>query len=112
MMMIAIGVMHDIGLALRANPLEWMGLLALTAALSYGAIVVTVVVFWRFGKDEAIAVGLCAGIKNMAVMVAAVLGNVDPRVALVVITAQFPIFLSPFLMRPLFARLHAIGARA
>ena len=61
-------------------------------------------------RDEAFAAGLCASIKNMAVMVAAVLGTVDPRIALVVITAQFPIFLAPLLLRPLFVRLRERGA--
>ena len=79
--------------------------LKLTALVSYGSLLLTIAVFWPAGRDEACAAGLCASTKNMAVMVAAVLGTVDPRISLVVITAQFPIFLSPLLMRPLFAYL-------
>jgi BASS family bile acid:Na+ symporter len=104
-LMIAIGVMHDIGIAFRTEPWSWLGILALTALVSYGSLLLTIAVFWPAGRDEACAAGLCASTKNMAVMVAAVLGTVDPRISLVVITAQFPIFLSPLLMRPLFAYL-------
>jgi predicted Na+-dependent transporter len=102
---IGIGVMHDIGLALRSDPLDWLGIFALTFALNICSLVLAVAAFWAMGRDEAFAAGLCASVKNMAVMVAAVLGTVDPRIALVVITAQLPIFFAPVIMRPLFARL-------
>ncbi len=108
--LIGIGVMHDIGIAFRSDALSWLGILALTALLSLVSLLVTIAVFWPAGRDEAFAAALCASIKNMAVMVAAVLGTVDPRISLVVITAQFPIFLSPLVMRPLFSRLRASGA--
>ena len=107
-LMIAIGVMHEIGIAFRTEPWSWLGILALTALVSYGSLILTIAVFWPAGRDEACAAGLCASTKNMAVMVAAVLGTVDPRISLVVITAQFPIFLSPLLMRPLFAHLRRL----
>lgn len=111
-MMIAIGVMHDIGLAFWSGPLAWLGILALTALVSYGSLLLTIAVFWPVGRAEACAAGLCSSVKNMAVMVAAVLGTVDPRISLVVITAQFPIFLSPLLMRPLFSRLRLAVSHA
>ncbi|QIE57257.1 hypothetical protein G5B40_18505 [Pikeienuella piscinae] len=107
--LISIGVMHDIGIALRADPASWFGIFALTAAVSAGSLLLGVAAFWRTGRDEAFAAGLCACVKNMAVMVAAVLGAVEPRIALVVITAQLPIYFAPLLMRPLFARLRRFG---
>lgn len=110
-MLIGIGVMHDIGLAFRSAPELLLGILTLTALVSYGSLLITMAMFWPIGRDEAFAVGLCGSIKNMAVMVAAVLGTVDPRISLVVITAQFPIFLSPLFMRPLFARLRGFETR-
>lgn len=108
--LIAIGVMHDIGIAFRSDALSWLGILTLTAVLSFASLLVTISAFWPAGRDEAFAAALCASIKNMAVMVAAVLGTVDPRISLVVITAQFPIFLSPLIMRPLFSRLRQAGS--
>ena len=82
---IGVGVMHDIGLALRLATVEWLGIFVLTTLLNVGSLVLGVLVFWSFGRGEAFAAGLCASIKNMAVMVAAVLGTVDPRIALVVV---------------------------
>jgi BASS family bile acid:Na+ symporter len=108
---IAIGVMYDIGLVFRSDPALLISLLMLTALVSYGSLLLTIATFWSVGTDEALAVGLCGSIKNMAVMVAAVLGTVDPRISIVVIIAQFPIFLSPLLMRPLFEYLRHTGAR-
>jgi BASS family bile acid:Na+ symporter len=105
-----VGVMHDIGLALRADPLGWTGIFAATWAVSLASCALTVALFWRAGRDRALAAGLTAASKNMAVMVAAVLGAVEARIALVVITAQLPIFLAPLLLKPLFARLGAAGA--
>lgn len=109
--LIAIGVMHDIGIALRATPGEWFVILLLTAVVSLSSLALALVAFWPAGRDEAIAAALCASVKNMALMVAAVLGTVDPRISLVVITAQFPIFLMPLLMRPLFRKLGNAGGR-
>lgn len=102
---IGVGVMHDIGLALRADPLQWLLILGAAALVSWASLGLAVAAFWPLGRDEALTAGLCAAIKNMAVMVAAVLGTVEPRISLVVITAQLPIFFAPLIMRPLFRRL-------
>ena len=109
---IAIGVMHEIGIAFRDSPIAWLLLLALTTIQAMISLLLVVTVFRTFGREEAIAAGLCASVKNMALMVAAVLGTVDPRIALVVITAQLPIFLAPLVMRPIFARLRTAGGRS
>jgi BASS family bile acid:Na+ symporter len=103
--LIGVGVMHDVGLALRAAPLEWLGIFAATWALSMLSCAAAWALFRPAGPDRAMAAGLSAAVKNMAVMVAAVLGAVDPKVSLVVITAQMPIFLSPLILKPVFARL-------
>ncbi|RMH50248.1 MAG: hypothetical protein D6686_06565 [Alphaproteobacteria bacterium] len=108
-LVIALGVMHDIGLALRADPAAWLGILALTWTLSLGALAAALALFRTAGRDAAFAAGLCASVKNMAVMVAAVMGAVEPAIALVVITAQLPIYFAPLVMRPLFARLGGAG---
>lgn len=100
--LIAIGVMHEIGAAFRTETAGLLGILALTTLLAVASLAIAILLLWPAGRDEALAAGLAASIKNMAVMVAAVLGTVEPRIALVVITAQFPIYFAPLLMRPLF----------
>ncbi|MEM8742020.1 MAG: hypothetical protein AAGE13_11075 [Pseudomonadota bacterium] len=109
MVVIGIGVMHDIGQASRADPIAWAGIFLATWALGLASLGLGVALFWPAGRDLAFAAGLCASIKNMAVMVAAVLDTVDPRIALVIVTAQLPIFVAPLVMRPLFAQLRRVG---
>ena len=103
--LIGIGVMHEVGLALRTAPAEWGVIFAATWALGLVTCFVSVALFWHAGRDRALAAGLAGAVKNMAIMVAAVLGTVDPRIALVVITAQLPIYLAPLILRPAFAAL-------
>ena len=62
----------------------------------------SIAIFWLMGKEEAFAVGLLSSVKNMAIMVAAVIDVVEPMIALVVICAQLPIFFSPLVMRMIF----------
>ncbi len=103
--LIAIGVMHDIGIVMRANPFQLIFILSLAALVSYGSLALSICGFWILGKDEAFSVGLLSSVKNMAVMVAAVVNVVEPEIALVVICAQFPIFFTPLIMRPSFGYL-------
>lgn len=103
--LIGVGVMHDVGLALRADPGGWAVIFAATWALSLPSCALAVALFWPAGRDRALAAGLAAAVKNMAVMVAAVLGAVEDRIALVVVTAQLPIYVAPLILRPAFARL-------
>ncbi|MEM6439750.1 MAG: hypothetical protein AAF763_08680, partial [Pseudomonadota bacterium] len=103
--LIGIGVMHEVGLALRSDPAEWALIFASTWALGLLTCFGTVALFWHAGRDRALAAGLAGAVKNMAIMVVAVLGTVDARIALVVITAQMPIYLAPLILRPAFAAL-------
>jgi predicted Na+-dependent transporter len=100
--LIAIGVMHEIGLVMRSDPFILALVMLLASVISYGSLGLSVAAFWGAGTDKAFAVGLLSCVKNMAIMVAAVIDVVDPMIALVVICAQVPIFLSPLIMRSIF----------
>ena len=99
---IAIGVMHEIGLAMRSHTFNLLLIVFLAAIISYGSLGLSIAIFWLMGKEEAFAVGLLSSVKNMAIMVAAVIDVVEPMIALVVICAQLPIFFSPLVMRMIF----------
>ncbi|MEO0683130.1 MAG: hypothetical protein AAF192_22310, partial [Pseudomonadota bacterium] len=103
--LIGIGVMHEVGLALRSDLAAWLTIFLATWALGLATCFAAVALFWRAGRDRALAAGLCGAVKNMAIMVAATLGAVEPRIALVVITAQLPIYTAPLILRPAFAAL-------
>jgi BASS family bile acid:Na+ symporter len=102
---IGIGVMDDINLALRADPMGWLGIFLASWAVLLVSCTLVGVAFWRTGRDRALAAAVAGGFRNMALMVAAVSGTVAPEVLLVVITAQLPLYFSPLLLRPIFARL-------
>ncbi len=99
---IAIGVMHEIGLAMRSHTFNLLLIIFLAAIISYGSLGLSIAIFWLMGKEEAFAIGLLSSVKNMAIMVAAVIDVVEPMIALVVICAQLPIFFSPLVMRMIF----------
>ena len=112
-LVIGVGVMHEIGQALRADPALGFAVFGATWALSVLSCGVAVGAFWWAGRDFALAVGVVAAVKNIALMVAAVAQVAEPDILLVVMTAQLPIFLMPLVMRSIFGRiLHAKQAKA
>ena len=108
-LVIGVGVMHEIGAALRADPVRAAALFGATWALSILSCAAGALAFWRAGRDFALAVGTVAAVKNVALMVAAIAPAAEPRVLLVVMTAQLPIFFAPLVLRPVFARLGRIA---
>lgn len=108
--LIGAGAMAEVNAALWATPLTWIGVLVATFAFSLASFAVATQVFRAGGRDEALAAGLAASVKNVAVMVAAAFGAVDGRVIAVVMTAQIPVLLAPLVLRPVLARLGLAAA--
>lgn len=99
------GVMDGLSGRLTADP-AWVAA-ALTAAFlaDYGLNAATTLALWPLGTRPAATAGLMAGNRNMALFLAVLPAGADPRVALFFGLCQFPLFLSPFLLRPLYRRL-------
>ncbi|MDT7950883.1 MAG: hypothetical protein RQ966_05195 [Acetobacteraceae bacterium] len=99
------GVMDGLQARLAADP-EWV-VIALSAAFlaDYGLNVLTTLALWPLGRVPAASAGLMAGNRNMALFLAVLPSSGDPRVPLFFALCQFPLFLSPFLLRPLYRRL-------
>lgn len=102
---IGIGVMDDINIALRADPAGWVAIFLATWAVMLSSCLLVGLAFWHTGRDLALAAAVTGGFRNMALMVAAVSGTVAPEVVLVIVTAQLPLYFTPLLLRPAFARL-------
>ena len=83
-------------------------------AASYGLNAVTTLAFARWGVREAASAGLMAGNRNVALFLAVLPASTDPRITLFFGLYQFPLFLSPFLLRPAYRLLAArpAGARS
>lgn len=99
------GVMDGMLARLVAEPAWMIGGLALAFAGNFGMNVATALVFLPAGRRLALAGGLLAGNRNMALYLAVLPAATDERILLFFALCQFPLFLSPFLLRPVYGRL-------
>ncbi|MBV9735038.1 MAG: hypothetical protein JO209_03940, partial [Acidisphaera sp.] len=99
------GVMDGMLARLIADP-RWVAAAMLAAfAVDFGLNFFSAAAFAWMGKRAAASVGLMSGNRNMALYLAVLPAAADPRVALFFAICQFPLFLSPFLLRPVYRRL-------
>jgi len=57
------------------------------------------------GRRDALTVGFLAGTRNMGLLLAVLPATVDPALFLYIATAQFPIYIMPTLLRPIYRHL-------
>jgi BASS family bile acid:Na+ symporter len=101
------GVMDGMLAKLIAEPAWVAAGLALAFAGNAGLNIATALAFLPAGRRVALAGGLLSGNRNMALYLAVLPAARDERILLFFALCQFPLFLSPFLLRPLYARLGA-----
>src|SRR5438105_8723453 len=100
----AVALMDGVLVAILAEPLKVLGLTALSFGLSLGLAGLTALVFARLGAGRALALGLAAGNRNMALLLAAAGTAVPDLTWLYFAVAQFPIYLMPAMLKPLARR--------
>jgi BASS family bile acid:Na+ symporter len=100
-------VMENIAARFLAAPLEVIALAALAFAVSIAVLGLTTLLFARAGRERALVLGLMASQRNMGLMLAATGGKLPDLVWLYFGLCQFPIYLSPQLLKPLVRRLAA-----
>lgn len=103
------GVMDGVLARLLAEPSFVLGGVALAFAGSFGLNAATAMAFAPSGRRAALSAGLLSGNRNMALYLAVLPAATDARVLLFFALCQFPLFLSPFLLRPVYG---ALGTRA
>ncbi|WP_240790050.1 hypothetical protein [Roseomonas sp. HF4] len=101
------GVMDGMLAKLLAEPAWVVGGLALAFAGNLGLNLVTALAFLPAGRRVALAGGLLSGNRNMALYLAVLPAATDDRILLFFALCQFPLFLSPFLLRPVYARVRS-----
>jgi BASS family bile acid:Na+ symporter len=101
----AFGVMDGVQARLLADPLWVLGGVALAMAGNLGLNALTAAVLWPLGRNLALSAGMLAGNRNQALFLAVLPAAADPGVLLFFALGQVPMFLSPFLLRPVYARL-------
>jgi hypothetical protein len=100
------------GFVLRRAPLQVAGLALLAFVMFFGLLGLTMRVFRRLGPERALALGLMVSQRNMGLMVAATDGVLPGLTWLYFALSQFPIYLSPQLLKPIAWRLTARGRSA
>jgi len=100
-----IGVMDGILASAIARPGFVATATLLAFLVNYGLNALTVLVFLPYGRRVALATGLMSGNRNMALYLAVMPADSDPALLMFFALCQFPLFLSPFLLRPVYRRL-------
>lgn len=90
-----------------AQPLRMLLLTALAFAVFFALLGGTMLIFRRIGTDRALALGLMVSQRNMGLMLAATDGVLPGTTWLYFALSQFPIYLSPQLLKPLARRVLA-----
>jgi len=78
--------------------------LALAFAANFGLNAATALVFAPTGQKLALTAGLLGGNRNMALFLAVLPAATDQRILLFFALGQFPLFLTPFLLLPIYRR--------
>jgi BASS family bile acid:Na+ symporter len=105
LVMYGIGVMDGMQAKLLSEPAWVAAGLALAFAGNFGLNAATALAFLPAGRRVALAAGLLSGNRNMALYLAVLPAATDSRILLFFALCQFPLFLSPFLLRPIYDRL-------
>jgi BASS family bile acid:Na+ symporter len=87
-------------------------LTAFAFAVFFALLGITMLIFRGLGSERALALGLMVCQRNMGLMVAATDGVLPGLTWLYFALSQFPIYLSPQLLKPIVQKLHAQKAAA
>jgi predicted Na+-dependent transporter len=98
-------VMGSVAADLWSNPLQVAALALLAFAIFFALVGATMLVFRRLGGERALALGLLVSQRNMGLMVAATDGALPGATWLYFAMSQFPIYLSPQLLKPVVGRM-------
>jgi predicted Na+-dependent transporter len=97
-------VMGSVAGSFWADPLKVLGIALLAFAIFFALLGATMLVFRRLGRERALALGLLVSQRNMGLMVAATDGVLPGLTWLYFALSQFPIYLSPQLLKPMVGR--------
>jgi hypothetical protein len=84
-----------------ASPLKVTAILLFAFALFFAMLGLTVLIFRRLGRRRALALGLAVAQRNMGLMLAATAGVLPATTWLYFALSQFPIYVTPQLLRPI-----------
>jgi hypothetical protein len=98
-------VMGAVAGSFLADPVKMIELALFAFAVFFALLGVTTLIFCRIGQERALALGLMVSQRNMGLMLAATDGALPGLTWLYFALCQFPIYLSPQLLRPILRKL-------
>ncbi len=105
MLVFVTAVMGSVAGSFLADPWKMIGLTLLAFAVFFALLGLTTLIFRRIGSEHALALGLMVSQRNMGLMLAATDGVLPGLTWLYFALCQFPIYLSPQLLRPIAQKL-------
>lgn len=94
-------VMGTVAGSFLADPLKVGAILVLSFAVFFVFLGLTVLIFKKLGRKHALALGLMVAQRNMGLMLAATAGVLPAATWLYFALSQFPIYITPHLLRPI-----------
>ncbi len=106
----AIAIFDGVTAQILADPWRvfWFVAASFGAHLAYQALAIALSL--RLGRRDALTAGFLAGTRNVGLLLAALPANSEPALLLFIATAQFPIYIMPTVLRPVYARLLSHGS--
>jgi predicted Na+-dependent transporter len=108
LMVFVSAVMGSVARDVWADPLRVAAVAVVSFAIFFALFGATMLVFRRLGHQRALALGLLVSQRNMGLMVAATAGALPELTWLYFALSQFPLYLSPQLLKPVVGRTGAI----
>ena len=109
LILFAVAIMQGVTLRILADPLDIAYVAALSFAAYIGLMLVSCAVFYwgvpEVGMRGALSAGFISGTRNLAIILAVLPASVDSDVPLFFAVGQFPIYIMPIILKPVFRRL-------
>jgi hypothetical protein len=101
MLVFVTAVMGTVAGSFLADPLTVTAILLFAFAMFFALLGLTVLIFRKLGRQKALALGLMVSQRNMGLMLAATEGVLPGGTWLYFALCQFPIYVTPQLLRPM-----------
>jgi BASS family bile acid:Na+ symporter len=101
----AIAIFDGVTAQILADPWRVLGFVAASFAAHIAYQALAIVLALRLGRRDALTAGFLAGTRNVGLLLAVLPSGTDPALFLFIATAQFPIYIMPTLLRPIYNQL-------
>lgn len=99
LMVFGLGIIGPASQMLTLEPIRFLTFLAIVTALGAGMAILTTIVMYRQGVNNALTASIVSGFRNVGLGFVLIQGSATPDTAAYVGISQIPIFLAPLIMR-------------